>query len=127
MKRAGTWLVFCGAALGLVIVVRAIWAGKRAGNMRDVVDYVVFGWDERTRYAAGFSEQGFGRIQVGMEATEVVGRIGLPLREFRDSTHNKRVYYYSMPQDREGSYWARYVVLDSTGRVTARFRGFESD
>ena len=117
-------------AAGLVCVVAAIRlasASKRIDHPRDVIEYLLFGWDEATEYAPGFSESIFLGVRPGMTETQVAQRLGAPLAVYRDPARGSIVTYYSRGRLTDRGYWLRWVEYDSTGRVTALRREFYSD
>lgn len=46
----------------------------------DILVYSLFWWTEGTIWASGFSEEAFGRVEVGMKEEDVLKLLGQPLR-----------------------------------------------
>jgi len=119
------WLRTLGllVALGVCLTVayRAYAGRARYASTGDVLSYVALGWDERTVYAPGFTELGFSNVKLGMSESEVLARLGKPLYSFPNARPRGHVLCFSSG-DKDGTYWARYVEIDSAGRVTAKDR-----
>jgi hypothetical protein len=120
------FVVAAAAALWGVLMVRLFIARERTDDLRDTITYVVFGWDEQTTYSNGFTERRFRELRNGMNVSEVLKHVGPPLSTYPDHDGGGRVFYYSSGQ-RDGDYWLRYVVVDSSGVVTEVARVFYWD
>lgn len=118
-----SFLVVCGG----LAVVRVGSVVDRINGVDDVINYLVFGWGERTEYGRRYSEAGFLAIRPGMTLDEVLAHIGPPLRVMRMRPTKELVLYYSRPQVRGGDYWLRYVSVDSSQVVSLTERAFYTD
>jgi hypothetical protein len=127
IRQGAKVLAILGLGIIALVAVRLVGARGKIRDSRDAMEFAIFGWDESTEYAAKYSEVEFMKVNVGMTEAEVVARLGAPLARYRYPQSNSTMLYYSKGRKRDGSYWARFVETDSTGRVVAVRRMFYTD
>lgn len=115
------------ALVGSILLVRVMFAWTRIASIDDACDYLLLGWDEQTAYASEFTEAQFGKIPIGANKRDVVNRLGRPLRVSQMQYSDEIVFYYTSPKQRDGSFWLRFVVFDSTGHAIRVHRSFYVD
>ena len=103
----------------------ARWLGHadQINGVGDGFDFVVFGWNDRTIYAPGFSEARFKRVAVGMTVRELTELMGEPVKKWEVADHEVWCYAWGAPDD---DYWHRSAVI-SAGRVTGVHRFYFLD
>jgi hypothetical protein len=129
------WMAISGHALrGLVAVSAAILViGGTLSVPRYVLDgldgwvfsrVLAFGSDDDTEYGAGYSDEAFARVALGMAAHDVVALLGPPL-EMRPMGGGRETWRWSRSPS-EGNYRMRALVMDAD-RVIEIHREFRAD
>lgn len=83
-------------------------------------------YDERTRYAAGYTEEGFRSLKAGVSKDDVLRVLGEPLSR-REIAGGRSIFYYSEQATARDNYLVRNVVFDSQGRLLERHAEFYVD
>jgi hypothetical protein len=121
----GQWLKAVTLAMAVsalcLLLILAVSGGER---------YCVFWPSIDTRYAAGYSERGFERVQVGMSEDEVVALIGRPLETHAFWKHPAYKQWgqmvWSYTQDGAAPWgdwaWLSREVIFRNGRVAQKVR-----
>jgi hypothetical protein len=99
------------AAALLAVVTIPIWHGP---TRRAVVDMLCLD-DSSTRYAAGYSPEGWSTIRVGDSEDAVVTKIGEPLHRWPDGS--RALWSWSTQKAATDNYLERKLIFDERGRV----------
>lgn len=83
-------------------------------------------YDERTKYAAGYTEEGFRSLKAGASEGEVLKVLGEPLSR-REIASGRTIFYYSEQATPRDNYLVRNLVFDGQGRLLEHHAEFYVD
>ena len=116
LRRARAVAVLFCTLVGGVLLWRLAVGLWHSGRVSEASLYMLLGWDEKTTYAAGFTERKFAGVSPGLKETEVRRRLGEPLGVDFYPDSGIRYMRYSTG-DMQGTFWMRGVAIDSSGAV----------
>ena len=115
---AVTLLVGAIAALG----VAAYNAHER--SIGDAFFYLIFFREDRTTFAAGFSDEKFDKVQLGMSEAQVAAILGEPL--LKQPCHSDRCYWRYSGGPPDSNFWQRVISFED-GRVSHKLADYFVD
>lgn len=83
-------------------------------------------YDEKTRYAPGYSEVAFDALSYGSTEGDVLKALGPPLSR-REISGDRVILHYSEQLSQTDNYLVRNLVFDAGGRLIDRRRYFYVD
>lgn len=92
----------------------------------DAFDFAVFLFEDRTTYAAGYSEKGFAAVRLEMTEDQVTALLGQPLAKQTSSDLTRTFWRYTEgPND--SSYFFRVIVFDQKKLVSEKDAHYFAD
>ena len=108
----------------LALIVALAWPAVRQGyGFKDTLACVFTIGRNATRYGAGYSENAFAQIRVGMTQEELLDLLGQPLeRVTYPSSWSQMDWKYSQAASRSGHFHLRTVRFTPDGKVSHVFK-----